>query len=466
MQLRHPVSNPIRLSWLMRQHPEPTKPHESTEQQELIQQHHAVIQQQELMQRQELMQQQELSQQAAEVKSIEDNFQAHLDENPYKFMTVRKRQQRPRISTGPQQVEVEELTAEKSRRSMHVLPVEAPQRLSFVSPNRYLAIEVIPGQPEQLLEYYDPSSYIVNMPSPQRNRQSDTWAIETSEIELGEKLGEGSFGAVFAARWENTIVAVKQLHDTTITEASIEEFKKEAEVMKRLHSPHIVRFFGYYFESPKYSIVMEYMPKGCLYDALYGNTMLEPAVKYKMIYHIALGVAFLHKRHVIHRDLKSLNIFLDADFNPKLGDYGLASITSQMSTQGHEIPKGTYAWMAPELLKIPSVPSYASDVYAMGITFWEIIARKLPHDECHSNGTAIALKVRNGKRDAIPANCPEGLKRIITQCWDMKPERRPTAKDVSVLIKNSLFKWIESSVATPATPKPKATPVKNAQRWK
>jgi hypothetical protein len=420
MQPRHPDPKPIRLSWLL--------------------------------------------QQPTEVEATEADFDTLLNENPSRFITVRKR--RARKSAGPE-LRVDEPVSEERRRSMHVQPIEAPQRLSIATPNPYSVIEVKPGQPEHLLHYYDPSSSIVYFPSPPRNRQSDTWTIDTSEIELGKKLGEGSFGAVYAATWENTVVAVKQLHDAAINAQSIEEFKKEAEVMKRLHSPHIVRFFGYYFESPKYSIVMEYIPKGSLFDVLHDKTKLEPAIKYKMIYNIALGVAFLHKRHVIHRDLKSLNIFLDSDFNPKLGDYGLARITTQMNAQaGNEQPRGTSAWMAPELFSVPSKPTYASDVYAMGVTFWEIMSRKIPHYECQGKAVPIATKVQSGNRDIIPADCPAGLKNLITQCWDTNPEKRPTAKDVSALIKNSLFKWNENAALKPAAAKSKATPGNNPPRWK
>jgi hypothetical protein len=300
-----------------------------------------------------------------------------------------------------------------------------------------------------------------------KSRLSNPWHIQYSDLFFSKKIGEGSFGAVYKGTWEGCPVAIKKLPLQALNIRTEEEFKNEAMVMERCHSPHLVRIYGYHLQSPDYSIVMEYMARGSLYDVLADKTIKTLPVT-KMIYNISLGVAHLHERHVVHRDIKSLNIFVDENFNTKLGDYGLARITTHtlnavlqaVDTQ----PRGTVVWMAPELFHLATMkPTYASDVYGMGVTFCEIVTREIPqfHNAADCNSKIIA-EVQQGGRPKLPQKCHPKLREIITQCWDSDPRNRPSAKAVSQFIAQTFFSPKPVSVKPKAV---KAKPVTVRQRW-
>ena len=171
--------------------------------------------------------------------------------------------------------------------------------------------------------------------------------------------------------------------------------------MAQLSSPNIIRFFGFCL-NPKYSIIMEYMPKGSLYHVNKNEEPLPWSVRIKIATQIAEGISFLHSKNIVHRDVKSLNVLLDDNYNAKLSDFGLSKVKmeSQSSSTAKKSNKnsvGTVQWMAPELFKLRPVYSQKSDIYSLGITFWELSSRKLPYIGVDKN--VIPTLVREGERE-------------------------------------------------------------------
>ena len=148
--------------------------------------------------------------------------------------------------------------------------------------------------------------------------------------------------------------------------------------MASMRSDYIVQLRGICLEAPYYCLVMELMPKGSLYSVLKGNPVLPLAVKYRIALDVICGLAQLHEAKIIHRDLKSMNVLLDDRFRAKISDFGLAKIKSEVSsTSAAKGAKGTWGWMAPELLENnPSPPStFSTDIYAYGMILWELIVK-------------------------------------------------------------------------------------------
>jgi predicted Ser/Thr protein kinase len=260
------------------------------------------------------------------------------------------------------------------------------------------------------------------------------YTLQFSDLNFGNVLGEGSFGIVYQGTWRHTPVAIKQLHLSKYNKESAEEFRKEAEVMAKLPSPDVVRFYGY-CESPKYCLVMEYLPKGSLHDILHNETTkLDWTLRLRMVFEMARGLAFLHAENIIHRDIKSHNILVDEQNHVKLADFGLATVKMQTRTQtqtksGKGGGGGTLAWMAPELFKPKATHSKKSDVYSLGMTFWEIAARKDPYEDIAA-AALIPFNVEKGEREEIPADCPPKLGSLITFCWHKEIEKRPSASEI------------------------------------
>jgi serine/threonine protein kinase len=262
--------------------------------------------------------------------------------------------------------------------------------------------------------------------------------IPYSHLTFGRKLGNGEFGEVFLGEWRHTEVAIKKLRMKDVSPKILAAFKNEAGIMARLDSPHTVRLYGITL-SPEYTIVMEYLSKGSLYDVLNTEKALLWSTRSQIALDISIGLAFLHTEGVVHQDLKSLNVLLDNQYRAKLADFGLSKIkressrTTSMSVQSVR----TLPWKAPELFKRGSEYNTACDMYSLGMTLWELSSGKLPFADAQDNDQ-IVFRVLQGEQETIPTETPEYLKETIQACWALVPARRPTAAQVVSALKTGV----------------------------
>jgi len=157
---------------------------------------------------------------------------------------------------------------------------------------------------------------------------------------------------------------------------------------------------------------------------------------------MASGLAFLHQEHIVHRDIKSLNVLLDQSYRAKLTDFGLSKVKTEtksqsMATQTSKDAVGTIAWMAPELFERRAIYTQKSDIYSLGITFWELASRKIPFADA-SNPSLIPSWVSKGDREEIPKDCPQKLASLIAACWEGSPDKRPDADNVVTYLKSDV----------------------------
>jgi Ran GTPase-activating protein (RanGAP) involved in mRNA processing and transport/predicted Ser/Thr protein kinase len=256
-----------------------------------------------------------------------------------------------------------------------------------------------------------------------------SFSIPYAALGFSEKLGQGGFGIVFKGTWQHSEVAIKQLHMDKSSTDTLEEFQRETQVMVQLNHPHVIRLYGVCIDQSPYCLVMEYMPKGSLYDVLRNTLPLTQALQEQIAIDIACGLAYLHDKDILHRDLKSLNVLLDDRLHAKLADFGLAKVKLEASTTSSHRAVGTTRWMAPEIMEEQPY-ARSADMYSYGVVLWELAARKIPFEG--KPDLAVMRQVTQGKRetiDAIPANCPSKLSRLIRHCWIMEPAKRPSAEE-------------------------------------
>jgi serine/threonine protein kinase len=249
--------------------------------------------------------------------------------------------------------------------------------------------------------------------------------IPWEEITLGEKLGEGGFGIVYRGEWKHGgEVAIKKIKGVLGQDAEA-EFRREAEVMAQLNSPYIIRLFGLCWAQQEYAIVMELMPNQSLFHLLHNGQPLPWSIRYNIAQDIAYGLRLLHSRDILHRDLKSLNVLLDGNLRAKLTDFGLAKVKTQSksTSKAGGSSVGTVAWMAPELFGLKPKYANASDVYAYGMTAWELASREVPYEGVVYD--EIKSAVRAGEREDIPSECPQSFAALIQSCWSSDARLRP-----------------------------------------
>ncbi|KAF5462233.1 hypothetical protein F2P56_018258 [Juglans regia] len=268
-------------------------------------------------------------------------------------------------------------------------------------------------------------------------------------------IGEGGFGRVYKGRLETgEVVAIKQLdHDGV---QGFKEFLVEVLMLSLLHHSKLVTLIGYCTDGDQRLLVYEYMPMGSLEDHLFD---LEPKkeplswnTRIKVAVGAALGLEHLHCKAnppVIYRDLKSANILLDNDFNPKLSDFGLAKLgpvgdNTHVSTR----VMGTYGYCAPEYAMSGKL-TLKSDIYSFGVVLLELITGRRAIDCSKKQGeqnliawsrpflrdrrkfTQLVDPLLQGR---FPVRCLHHAIAITAMCLQEQPTFRPLIGDVVVAL--------------------------------
>ena len=349
------------------------------------------------------------------------------------------------------------------------------------------------------LGHNDNDEFEMNSLEHQQLANDDTnasWHIHTFNIIKGQRLGAGAYGEV----WDGTLlpercrVAIKILFAGAVDEDgdlvdpnADEDFQKECAALKRVDSPHLIRFFGFgtTLEGNGF-IVTELMSGGSLEDVLHDfGYDLQWQLRVKLGLQIALGMEHLHARHLLHRDLKSANVLLNEQRTiAKVCDFGLSRVVrparrqivhspftgvtrllpqSTVMNDGRQSASalwmtdigvsiedargtmtkaaGTLQWMAPEVFRGDQNYTKAVDVYSFGMVLWELATRKVPwKDDIEDSETATSLfnginhALQTGSRPTIPdAVLAEhgAFVAVMRRCWAGDPTDRPSFSEAA-----------------------------------
>nr|XP_032660041.1 serine/threonine-protein kinase WNK2 isoform X2 [Chelonoidis abingdonii] len=268
--------------------------------------------------------------------------------------------------------------------------------------------------------------------------EADMKAISTSPdgrfLKFDIELGRGSFKTVYKGLDTETWVEVAwcELQDRKLTKVERQRFKEEAEMLKGLQHPNIVRFYDFWESCVKGKkcivLVTELMTSGTLKTYLKRFKVMKPKVLRSWCRQILKGLLFLHTRTppIIHRDLKCDNIFITGPTGSvKIGDLGLATLKRASFAKS---VIGTPEFMAPEMYEEHYDESV--DVYAFGMCMLEMATSEYPYSECQ-NAAQIYRKVTCGVKPASfeKVTDPE-IKEIIGECICKNKEERYEIKDL------------------------------------
>ncbi|KAK2826288.1 hypothetical protein Q5P01_020502 [Channa striata] len=258
---------------------------------------------------------------------------------------------------------------------------------------------------------------------PQKPWWQDEWEIPRESLKLERRLGAGQFGEVWMGVYNNDRkVAIKNLKMGTM---SVEAFLAEANMMKNLQHPRLVRLFAVVTQEPIF-IVTEYMENGSLVDYLKTtegsslpiNTLIDMASQ------VADGMAFIEEKNYIHRDLRAANILVSHELICKIADFGLARLIEDNEYTAREGAKFPIKWTAPEAINYGTF-SIKSDVWSFGILLTEIVTYgRIPYPGM--SNPEVIQNLERGYRMPKPENCPDGLYDVMGKCWTENPENRPT----------------------------------------
>ncbi|XP_014506561.1 L-type lectin-domain containing receptor kinase IX.1-like [Vigna radiata var. radiata] len=220
-------------------------------------------------------------------------------------------------------------------------------------------------------------------------------ATATNNFDETNKLGHGGFGGVYKGYFKdsNTYAAIKRI--SADSRQGVKQYTAEVTIISQLRHRNLVKLTGWCHKKNDFLLIYEYMENGSLDSKLFRGESILP---WEMRYNIALGLAsallYLQEeweKCVLHRDIKSSNIMLDSNFNPKLGDFGLARLVDHDKGSETTEVAGTMGYLAPEYLNTGQARK-ESDIFSFGVVLLEIATgRKAIHHK-HMEGEVSVVE--------------------------------------------------------------------------
>ncbi|GER33060.1 protein kinase superfamily protein [Striga asiatica] len=279
--------------------------------------------------------------------------------------------------------------------------------------------------PSPFIPSYSPATSPKLPRSPGRTDNSSSLA---SRWKKGRPLGRGTFGQVYLGfnSESGEMCAMKEVtlfSDDAKSKESAQQLGHEILLLSRLRHPNIVQYYGSEMLDNKLYIYLEYVSGGSVHKILQDYGQLGEAAIRSYTQQILSGLAYLHAKNTIHRDIKGANILVDPNGRVRLADFGMAKhITASCPLSF----KGSPYWMAPEVITNSSSCNLAVDIWSLGCTVLEMATAKPPWSQYE--GVAALFKVGNSKElPDIPDHLSDEGKDFVMKCLQRNPSRRPTA---------------------------------------
>ncbi|KAG9395786.1 Protein tyrosine kinase [Carpediemonas membranifera] len=248
-------------------------------------------------------------------------------------------------------------------------------------------------------------------------------------IDQSTCIGVGGMAEVFRGTYGGSQCAVKEVHLANLNEVQADQLQSEIFVHKQLRHRNVIALYALEQGEQTTRIALE-LASGSLSALLLSNSHLPWDARLKFARDIAAAMAFMVGEGYEHRDLKSLNVLVAND-TAKISDFGLTARLNERTDV-----EGSWPWMAPE--RFDGVGGEKADVFAFGITLWEIAARDIPYRQERLGLDAIRDHVRAGYRPTIPADTPMAVNELIRRCMAQDQRDRPTFADIVAILPDTV----------------------------
>ncbi|CAH0564919.1 unnamed protein product [Brassicogethes aeneus] len=287
------------------------------------------------------------------------------------------------------------------------------------------------------------------------------WDIPFHEVQLGSELGTGRFGTVYQGKWHGD-VAVKILNVNYLKdEKTLEQFKMEVATFRKTRHENLILFMGACMKPPQLAIVTSLSKGNTLYTHIHLRKDKFNMNKTTIVaQQISQGMGYLHAKGIVHKDLKSKNIFLE---NGKvvITDFGLFSVTKlcfgNRKSDSLNIPPGWLCYLAPEIMRSlhahqahdEELPfSTASDVYAFGTVWYELLCGEWPFKG--QPPEAVIWQVGKGMKQPLAnLQASRDVKDILLACWKLDPKDRKDFVDLQTILEKFPKKRLARSPSHP-----------------
>ncbi|CAG9466714.1 unnamed protein product [Pedinophyceae sp. YPF-701] len=244
------------------------------------------------------------------------------------------------------------------------------------------------------------------------------------------RIGTGTYGSAFLVclkEDESRRFVLKKINMSQMSERERAAAHQEVRLLAQLDHPFVLGYHDSFQHRGHMCIVTEYCEAGDLYRLLKRQNEPLPEEQIKeWLAQVTLALHYIHERKVVHRDLKSQNIFLTRDGSAKLGDFGIARVLSSPQELARTVI-GTPYYMSPEIVRNQPY-SYQSDVWSLGCVVFEMATGKHAFDAADMN--ALVMKILRGKVDRLGPQYSPDLQQLLDLMLARDPARRPTTEQI------------------------------------
>ena len=245
-------------------------------------------------------------------------------------------------------------------------------------------------------------------------------------------IGQGMSGKVYKARHkkENRFYAIKKLNFNEINEKERIAIQDEVNLLKGLKHPNIVTYKDSFFDSDNcLNIVMVFCEMGDMYTKIHkqkGEYFPEEQILLWLA-QLCLALSYVHDKQILHRDIKTQNIFIQNEHTIRIGDFGIAKGYNQNQDLGGSLI-GTPLYMAPEVYNSSKKYSFRSDIWSLGCCIFEMCNLKNAFEAKSWN--AVFVKVNKGQRDPLNNKYSIEMKNLVDSMLSVNGKNRPTIASI------------------------------------
>ncbi|CAD8199171.1 unnamed protein product [Paramecium pentaurelia] len=267
------------------------------------------------------------------------------------------------------------------------------------------------------------------------SRQHQLIGSNLSQFTILNELGKGSYGVVYKVKssQDGNIYVLKKINLTHLKSKHQAEALKEAQLLRKLKHPNIITYYMSFIEQDNLCIIMEYAEGGDLQKLLKDykekRKFMQEETIWEMSKELSSALQHLHENNIIHRDIKTLNVFLTKDKRVKLGDLGVSKIfNSDTALQGTRV--GTPLYLSPELVQHQPY-DYKVDIWALGCVVFYMAALEPPFQG--ENLIALGYSIVNRAPKALPPQYSTRLSQFIWKLLEKIPALRPSIQEVNTI---------------------------------
>ncbi|VDM95503.1 unnamed protein product [Thelazia callipaeda] len=272
--------------------------------------------------------------------------------------------------------------------------------------------------------------------STNNERDNRIWTL--NDFEVGRPLGRGKFGNVYLAREIESkfVVALKVVFKEQLAPNNLKrQLRREIEIQYHLRHPNILRLYGYFHDKERVYMVLEFAPRGNLFQLLRKMERFPPELAAKYMYQLASAMDYCQQKKVLHRDLKPENVLISLNGDLKISDFGWSvhGPSSKRTTLC-----GTLDYLAPEMVPNGTHDNMV-DNWSLGVMLYEFLVGKPAFEAYSYHDTFENI---HKCRYTLPVDMPKGAKDLIRKVY---PKKRLPLKDVLT------HPWIQDMIAKSST---------------